>query len=234
VQYALQLLNNDRVENGLTPVTLSVINSSQTHANEMLKDNYFSDWDLNGNIWYMRYTIAGGNGSVKAINIAYRELMGQQNFLNEAKNAISDIEHQMMYEYDEELGWGLKENILDQSYNKIGIGVAYDRNKLYLVQEFENDCIIWDTLNTTDLNQINMTGTFSQYELTVFNIQIDYFNPVPLTAHQLENPPYNSSSYNPSTTTNTTDLVSSFYEKNKQRHYNAADKKQPSKQTPDT
>ena len=51
-------------KNGLTNVTLSAIDSAQLHAENLLDNNYFSHWDLNGYKPYMRYTLAGGSGSV--------------------------------------------------------------------------------------------------------------------------------------------------------------------------
>ena len=64
VNYALSLINSDRQSNGLQNVSLSSIDSAQLHAEDMLKNGYFSHWDMNGYKPYMRYTLAGGQGAV--------------------------------------------------------------------------------------------------------------------------------------------------------------------------
>lgn len=60
VQYMLDLINDDRLEHGLQPVTLGTNPAAQQHAEEMLSEGYLSHWGLDGLKPYMRYTLAGG------------------------------------------------------------------------------------------------------------------------------------------------------------------------------
>lgn len=60
VQYMLALINDDRLENGLQPVTLGTNPAAQQHAEEMLSEGYLAHWGLDGLKPYMRYTLAGG------------------------------------------------------------------------------------------------------------------------------------------------------------------------------
>ena len=75
VNYALILINNDRQLNGLENVTLSNVNSAQVHADNMLKNNFVSHWDLNGYKPHMRYTLSDGQGSVSE-NVAWKYSSG--------------------------------------------------------------------------------------------------------------------------------------------------------------
>ena len=59
--YTLSLINNDRAQFGLLPVTLSNELSGQQHAESMLNNHYFSHWDTYGLKPYMRYTLSGGD-----------------------------------------------------------------------------------------------------------------------------------------------------------------------------
>jgi hypothetical protein len=86
VNYALSLINSDRQSNGLQNVTLSSIDSGQRHADEMLANQFFSHWDINGYKPYMRYTLAGGKGAV-AENCAAQ--IGFYSDLKEAKQHSS-------------------------------------------------------------------------------------------------------------------------------------------------
>src|SRR5690242_9097656 len=53
-EYALSLINNDRAQYGLSPVTLSNEPSAQQHSQSMLDNHYFSHWDMYGMKPYMR------------------------------------------------------------------------------------------------------------------------------------------------------------------------------------
>jgi uncharacterized protein YkwD len=187
VSFALALINSDRQENGLKNVTLSSINSGQQHAEEMLALGYFSHWDVNGYKPYIRYTIAGGKGAVS-------ENIGQfENWLAAGisqKQALNKSEWGMMND-DAAWNWGHKENILNPYHNKVSIGIAYDSNYLYFVEDFENDYISWIQLNNTN-NQVMMQGKLGRQQGEIQQIAIFYDNPSPLTANQLAQTPYQS------------------------------------------
>lgn len=191
VNYALSLINTDRQANGLQSVTLSSINSGQVHAEEMLKNGYFSHWDMNGQKPYMRYTLAGGKGSVSE-NCAWKrttadnlEINSLNNFI---KSALSDLEYSMMYD-DASSNWGHKDNILNPLHNKVSIGISYDNHNVYLVQDFENDYISWSQLNVNN-NQVTMQGTIQRQQSNIQQIAVFYDNPSSLTVNQLEQAPY--------------------------------------------
>ncbi|MCL2476270.1 CAP domain-containing protein [Candidatus Bathycorpusculum sp.] len=194
VLYALELINQDRTEHGLSNITLSTINSGQLHAEDMLNNNYFSHWNKDGHTPDMRYTLSGGQGAVTE-NIAYSTGITNRDFYNKAKTALERLQYLMMYD-DAEWDWGHRDNILNPIHNKVSIGIAYKDQCIYIVQDFEDTYITWDTLDVSDPNQITLSGTTSKLDLILTSLFVFYSNPGPLTVEQLENSPYNGS-YNP-------------------------------------
>jgi uncharacterized protein YkwD len=186
VNYALALINSDRQSKGLQNVTLSSVNSGQQHAEEMLKNGYFSHWNMNGYKPYMRYTLAGGEGAV-AENCAWQGLTGNI-FGIDVKSALSDLEYSMMYE-DAASNWGHRDNILDPLHNKVSIGIAYDNHSVYLVQDFEDDYVSWSSLSASN-NQVTMRGTITQKTFSLSQVGIYYDKVTTLTSPQLSNAPY--------------------------------------------
>ena len=63
----------------------------------------------------------------------------------------------MMYD-DAESDWGHRDNILNPFHNKVSIGIAYNNNAIYLVQDFEDDYLQWNIV-TEQSNEVTMTGT---------------------------------------------------------------------------
>lgn len=194
VDYALSLINSDRQAAGLQNVTLSNISSGQSHAESMLAQDYFSHWDTNGYKPYMRYTLAGGKGAVSE-NLAWNGERG--NILSiDVKSALKNMEYGMMYN-DSSSNWGHRDNILNPSHNKVSIGVAYDHNNVYLVQDFEDDYVNWTTLSSVN-SQITLIGTIQKNGLNIQSVGIFYDKPTPLTVDQLSNASYQDG-YDPGT-----------------------------------
>jgi hypothetical protein len=155
----------------------------------MLKNGYFSHWDMNGYKPYMRYTLAGGKGAV-AENCAWEWLTGNV-FGIDVKSALKDLEWNMMYN-DSASGWGHKDNILNPIHSRVSIGIAYDHNHVYFVEDFEDDYISWSQLSV-DNNEVAMQGIIQSQQTNIQQIAVYYDNPSPLTVNQLNNPPYQHS-----------------------------------------
>jgi hypothetical protein len=185
VNYALFLINSDRQANGLQNVTLSDVNSGQGHADEMLQKGYFSHWDSHGYKPYIRYTIAGGKGAVSE-NIGRIESWAGAGMSE--KQALNDSEWSMIND-DAAWNWEHKNNILNPLHNKVSIGIAYDLNYMYFVEDFENTYISWIQLNNTN-NHVMMEGKLSRLMGDIQQIAIFYDNPSPLTSNQLNQDPY--------------------------------------------
>lgn len=183
VTYALTLINDDRQSNGLENVTLSDVNSAQIHADNILEHSFFSHWDLNGYKPYMRYTLAGGQGSASE-NCAW---MYSSGFID-PKEALEDMQWNMMYD-DADSDWGHRHNILNSFHNKVSIGISYNNTAVCLVQDFEDTYVSWDTLTVSN-NETIMKGTMTKQNSTIRQVAIHYDNPIPLTVEQLMNPPF--------------------------------------------
>jgi len=184
VNYALDLINEDRSEHGVSHVTLSSVTSAQEHAEDMLEHHYISHWDTNGYKPYMRYTLTGGKGLVYE-NVACH----WGNYPLDPKEVLKQLEWNMMYD-DEEWDWGHRDNILDPHHNKVSIGIAYDVYNLCFVQNFENDYTIWTTLSHKN-GIVILTGDLILDNLTLAGVTISHEpESSELTPSQLGEPPY--------------------------------------------
>ncbi|MGA2522950.1 MAG: CAP domain-containing protein [Candidatus Bathyarchaeia archaeon] len=184
VDYALSLINTDRQANGLQNVTLSNEDSGQQHADDMLKNGYFSHWDMNGYKPYMRYTLDGGEGAV-AENIAWQPDYPYFGL----KESIENMEWYMMYN-DSSSNWGHKDNILNPLHNRISIGIAFNSTDVYFVEDFEDAYIYWTGLRTSQDSHIDLEGNMIAQDNSIQLISIYYDNPSPLTVDQLQKTPY--------------------------------------------
>jgi uncharacterized protein YkwD len=194
VNYALNLINNDRKTQNLQKVCLSSICSGQIHAEDMLRNHYFSHWNTNGYKPCMRYTLVGGQGAVTE-NIAWEGKYGSSLILD-VKTAIKGLEYKMMYD-DASSNWGHRDNILNPMHNKVSIGIAYDGNNVFFVEDFEDAYIDWYSLKVKN-NQVTMQGKILDPQLKIQSVGIFYDAPLPLTTKQLWNPPYHDQ-YDPGT-----------------------------------
>jgi len=187
IQYALELINKDRVANGLLPVALGSNFAAQKHAEERLANKYCSHWDMDGMKPYMRYTLAGGvnyeseNGFVTETiwfgekDPSYRR--DPKEMLKRAQEGLMDSQYH-------------KKNILNKWHKKVNLGIAYNEERLDLVQQFEGDYVDFSKLPTVSGNILSMAG-----KVTIGNIEqvaVHYdSSPKPLSPEQLNVPPYN-------------------------------------------
>jgi len=100
---------------------------------------------------------------------------------------------------DSSSNWGHRENILNPTHDRISIGISYDANNVYLVQDFENDYIEWTALNATQAGEVTMEGTLAMDHVSVVWVSVYYdIAPSNLSTTQLTNQPFNGS-YAPGT-----------------------------------
>lgn len=52
-----------------------------------------------------------------------------------ARDALSRLMYEMVYD-DSAYSWGHRDQILNKDYRRVSVGMAYDRGRLYLVQDF--------------------------------------------------------------------------------------------------
>lgn len=132
IYYLLDLVNNDREENGLGTVELDnlALQAAEEHATDMIENDYFSHWDRSGKKPTERYNDLGGMDPVSE-NIALRK--GTLPFYL-TKKLIEDLEK----------GWmespGHRKNILNPLHTHVGLAIRVNKiDDLYTVtacQEF--------------------------------------------------------------------------------------------------
>jgi uncharacterized protein YkwD len=190
-QYTLGLINQDRQNNGIQPVTLTYKAAAQTHAQDMFSGYFMSHWGLDGLKPYMRYTIAGGLGSEQE-NSAYSgwfdKSQNPNNYLPlDVKNEIKALEDAMMAEVPPNDGH--RKAILNKWATSVNLGIANDTKRLAMAEEFESDYIQYTQPPTLSGNTLSLSGRFTQAINELNNITI-YFDPLPtpLTTDQLNSP----------------------------------------------
>src|SRR5437660_5421955 len=196
-QYALKIINEDRKNHGVAPVTLSNTPSAQNHADDMLNAKYFSHWNTKGVKSYVTFTKLGGKGDVDE-NISYVEsrcLSGNcyANSFDPFKQ-INDSEYKMMYD-DASSNWGHRDNIIDPNHTHVNFGISYDNNRFYFVENFENNIINWNTVQIIG-NKLHLVGKMPVgYSLKEIDVYVDP-SPKVLTGQDLDNQsPYDARFY---------------------------------------
>lgn len=174
--YTLAIINQNRTSMGSNPVVLSPIPSGQEHADSMLQSDYFSHWDTQGYKPYMRYTLLNGTGYVEE-NVAY-ESSGLPSFLStqSIERGIGELEWQMMNNDSACCANGHRDNILNTYHDRVSIGIAYNANYLYLVQDFET----YLTSLSTPIVQgstVTLEGNTTQ-ALNPSSVEV-YYDPLP-------------------------------------------------------
>lgn len=189
--YTLNAINKDRLQYGLSNVTISNITSGQQHADSMLNNSYFSHWDIYGMKPYMRYTLVGGRETVDE-NIAYQastdcvlnHCTGNLNLTS----AITNMEYKMMYNDSICCNNAHRRNILDPHHNQVSIGLAFNGSTAYLAEDFIDNYILWNSNTPNFTNSVvSLSGTVvKNYNLS--SVLISYEAPVSnLTLRQLGN-----------------------------------------------
>ena len=186
VAYALEEINVERSIRGVQNVTLSSITCGQAHADQLLEYGYFSHWSIDGLKPYMRYTLAGGRGVVNE-NMAWVS----STWIFDPYDAIEILTHDLVYD-DEFFNWSHRNNLLDPKHNRVSIGVSWDRNNLYLVQDFEDyyftDVEIKNNDSTFDILYNSSTSKWAPDQVSII------YDPLPSekSIEELHNLPYNT------------------------------------------
>ena len=175
----LELINEARVDQGLAPLVLGHNPAAQLHAESSLEHCFSSHWGIDGLKPYMRYSLNGGYQS----NV--ENTSGDDYCIEESDGypPIASVEQEIR---DSMEGWmdnpDQRRNILDPSYKKVSIGLAWDRYDFNAVQHFEGDFVDYDRLPTIEHGALAVSGTAKNgvrfekdQDLTV---QI-YFDPPP-------------------------------------------------------
>ena len=171
--YTLKRINQDRASFGLNAVKLSSNPAAQAHANEMLRTGVLSHWTVDGMKPYMSYTVMGGLGYV-AQNVAGGTICsGCPLTANAIYQKINASEYGLLNNDGECCGDLHRNNILDPFHTDVSIGIAYDNDSLYMVENFENNYISYDRPITTDNKTITVSGKTQSGVLSQVMIYFD-------------------------------------------------------------
>lgn len=115
-EYTLSLINKERVKAEQTELTLDNNSIAQRYAEEMLRTGVLkNNPELPGNMGENIMYFEGDDFNVTIV--------------------LDALIYDMVYD-DADYEWGNHDNILYEEYTMVSIGVAYDENNLYLVQDF--------------------------------------------------------------------------------------------------
>lgn len=197
IQFALELVNDDREKHGVLPVKLGNNSAAQKHADDSLEFDYFSHWNSEGVKPYVTYTLFGGRGNV-AENISYSFTeCPASNCIPSVVDPFKKIEnlHYMMMYDDASSNWGHRDTIIAPYSTHVNFGIAYDNDKFYFAQHFETNIIEWDKIELAN-TELEMVGKLPDgFSVTQIEIYVDK-NPTTLSGKTLnQESPYNQNYY---------------------------------------
>jgi uncharacterized protein YkwD len=128
--YALNQVNAARGAYGFAKVSLSgqVSAVSQAYANEMLRTGHFSHTGVNGSTRESRLRAGGVSFGYSGENICYRSGYSVQSTLNWCHSQVMAEPYPGVYNHIA--------NILSPNYHRLGVGIASDGNRVYVVWDF--------------------------------------------------------------------------------------------------
>ena len=144
---ALELINTDRLKHGVAPVRLGTNTAAQSHADDMLANDYIGHWWTDGRKPYMVYSEMGGTSYVRE-NVAWRgwtrtswaESDCDSPLVNcilpLPRESVEDLHYRMMYD-DAHADWGHRDTIIGSTHRVANIGIGFNGRSLTFVQHFE-------------------------------------------------------------------------------------------------
>lgn len=154
-QHLLDIINKERLDAGLGPVTLGNNPAAQAHADSMLANCFSSHWGLDGLKPYMRYSLAGGY-QYNAENVSGLSYCIKP-WENYVKTSLErDIEDAMAGFMDSP---GHRDNILDPHHARVNLGLAWDDHNMMIVQHFEHGYVSFTEPPTIHGDMLSFSGT---------------------------------------------------------------------------
>ena len=154
-EYMLTLINQARTEAGAPPVVMGVNNVAQIRAEQLLRDCILSHWGTDGLKPYMRYSLAGGYQANGENALTYNECGLLDTWLQWNEDPLEMVRRSVQDWLDSP---GHRETMLDSSYRKVNIGLAWDRNTFKAVQHFEGDYVDFTKVPTVQDRELALEG----------------------------------------------------------------------------
>ena len=217
-QLALDLINQDRAEHGLPPVSLGTNQAAQLHAQDLLTNDQFGHWWADGRKPYMVYTQTGGT-SYAAENAATSgwlnhqwEQAGCSSYLVRCvgptpEEAIRDHQWSMMYD-DAHADWGHRDNILRETHQAVNIGIAWNNRRVVFVQHFEGGTVTADAPPSLENRRVlSLSVTKNEAGIRIGGLVTVYYDPTPMPVSRELNDSLDSYCIGGGATTNCPDSV---------------------------
>ena len=155
----LELTNQARTEAGAPPLILGQNPAAQIHADQSAGECGGGHWDRHGLKPYMRYSLSGGyhqNGE----NWFSRSTCGSGSiWYNPATSPETALEHAVQAFLTSP---GHREELLNPHYQKVNIGLAWNRQTFVAVQLFESDYLTFETLPSIQENQLHLKASLDR------------------------------------------------------------------------
>ena len=183
----LELINEERVAAGLSPVVLGDNIAAQLHAESAIENCFSSHWGIDGLKPYMRYSLAGGYQSNGENGHGLDYCIKATDGYSSIGNVKWDVREAME-------GWmdspGHRRNILRSKHKRVNIGLAWNRYNFGAIQHFEGDYVEHGALPEINGRILTLSGEVKNGAKFSFlddlGIQIYYDSPPhPLTRGQL-------------------------------------------------
>lgn len=183
-RHMLDLINQARSMAGVPPVMMGNNNVAQIQADNLLRDCVLSHWGTDGLKPYMRYSLAGGY-QTNAENALTRNECGLADTLLQWNDEPMQMVSDAVDEWLESPGH--RETMLNPSYRKVNIGLAWDRNTFKAIQHFEGDYVDLTLLPAIQDGELTLEGRLEEeYEFDGINPLIAFiiYDPKPRTLTQ--------------------------------------------------
>ena len=154
--YMLELINAERAEAGLDPVTLGENDAAQVHAEASLAGCYASHWGLDGLKPYMRYSLAGGYQSNTENGLGTDYCITEADSIRPIADLREEVREAMDLWMDSS---GHRANILGPSKRMVSVGLAWDRYNFRAYLQLEGDYIEYDALPAISDGYLELSGT---------------------------------------------------------------------------
>jgi predicted transglutaminase-like cysteine proteinase len=190
-QFVLDLVNKDRTGGNVAPLTLGNNTSAQAHADDMVNYQYFSRWGTDGADSAMRYTLGGGMSYSMENDYAIKIAWGggtAGDLENILRSALEQAEAGLMKQTSTFSDPQGKENILYKWNKKVNLGIAYDSDYIFLVEQFEGESIVFSQAPTIQNGILSFSGSNIPGFTIDNNVLVEYDRPMSgLNPAQLNN-----------------------------------------------
>jgi uncharacterized protein YkwD len=179
--YLLELINQDRKENGLSEIELGENAAAQIHADELFENEFLGHWGLDGLKPYMRYTLSGGTGSEgeNVSGLSTPRIPGVSYSKTPIKESLMEAQEGFMQSS------GHRAQILNPQHQEVNLGITCDDVYCSVVQQFASNFVEFVSPPTIENGLLRFAGVTLGGTI-YFNTDV-YYDPLPapLTTKQI-------------------------------------------------